>query len=327
MPFGVRRIALATLATTVGALSAAAVAYAGNAGFLPGDAHSPNAHRIHDAFIFVSIFTGVIFVGVEGALIVFVVKYRRGRRSRTADGPQIHGATNLEIIWTVLPVVILAVIGAFIFYKLPGIADAPKASAADSTTIRIEGHQFYWLFRYPNGAISIDRMVAPANEVVKEDVIGVDYDVNHSWWVPDLGGKYDAIPGKVNKTWFEAPTGTYIARCAELCGIQHALMSGQVDVVPRSQYASFIAKRASGAATTALGQEEWQGVCEKCHRLDHKYSGPALGGNPLLGDRHGIETLLRHGRGQMPAVGFNWTGHQIDALVAYTKRFSKTGGS
>ena len=327
MPFGVRRIALATLATTVGALSAAAVAYAGNAGFLPGDAHSPNAHRIHDAFIFVSIFTGVIFVGVEGALIVFVVKYRRGRRSRTADGPQIHGATNLEIIWTVLPVVILAVIGAFIFYKLPGIADAPKAAAADETTIQIEGHQFYWLFRYPNGAISIDRMVAPANEVVKEDVIGVDYDVNHSWWVPDLGGKYDAIPGKVNKTWFEAPTGTYIARCAELCGIQHALMSGQVDVVPRSQYASFIAKRASGAATTALGQEEWQGVCEKCHRLDHKYIGPALGGNPLLGDRHGIETLLRHGRGQMPAVGFNWTGHQIDALVAYTKRFSKTGGS
>ena len=327
MPFGVRRIALATLATTVGALSAAAVAYAGNAGFLPGDAHSPNAHRIHDAFIFVSIFTGVIFVGVEGALIVFVVKYRRGRRSRTADGPQIHGATNLEIIWTVLPVVILAVIGAFIFYKLPGSADAPKAAAADETTIQIEGHQFYWLFRYPNGAISIDRMVAPANEVVKEDVIGVDYDVNHSWWVPDLGGKYDAIPGKVNKTWFEAPTGTYIARCAELCGIQHALMSGQVDVVPRSQYASFIAKRASGAATTALGQEEWQGVCEKCHRLDHKYIGPALGGNPLLGDRHGIETLLRHGRGQMPAVGFNWTGHQIDALVAYTKRFSKTGGS
>ena len=327
MPFGVRRIALATLATTVGALSAAAVAYAGNAGFLPGDAHSPNAHRIHDAFIFVSIFTGVIFVGVEGALIVFVVKYRRGRRSRTADGPQIHGATNLEIIWTVLPVVILAVIGAFIFYKLPGIADAPKAAAADETTIQIEGHQFYWLFRYPNGAISIDRMVAPANEVVKEDVIGVDYDVNHSWWVPDLGGKYDAIPGKVNKTWFEAPTGTYIARCAELCGIQHALMSGHVDVVPRSQYASFIAKRASGAATTALGQEEWQGVCEKCHRLDHKYIGPALGGNPLLGDRHGIETLLRHGRGQMPAVGFNWTGHQIDALVAYTKRFSKTGGS
>jgi cytochrome c oxidase subunit 2 len=327
MPLGVRRIVLATLATTVVALFATAVAYAGNAGFLPGEAHSPNAHRIHDAFVFVAIFTGVIFVGVEGALIVFVVKYRRGRRPRTAEGPQIHGATNLEIIWTVLPVVILAVIGAFIFYKLPGIADAPKAAAADETTIQVEGHQFYWLFRYPNGAVSIDRMVAPANEVVKEDVIGLDYDVNHSWWVPDLGGKYDAIPGRTNKTWFKAPVGTYVARCAELCGIQHALMSGQVDVVPRAQYDAFTAKRASAAGTGALGQEEWQGVCEKCHRLDHRYIGPALGGNPLLADRKGIETLLRHGQGQMPAVGFNWTGHQIDALIAYTKRFAKTGGA
>jgi cytochrome c oxidase subunit 2 len=326
MPLGVRRIALATLATSVVALCATAVALAGNGGFLPGNAHSPNAHRVHDAFVFVSIFTGAIFVVVEGALILFIVKYRRGKRPRTAEGPQIHGATNLEIIWTVVPVVILAVIGAFIFYKLPGIADAPKAAAADETTVQIEGHQFYWLFRYPNGAISINRMVAPADEVVKEDVVGLDFDVNHSWWVPDLGGKFDAIPGKVNKTWFKAPVGRYIARCAELCGIQHALMSGWVQVVPRAAYDAFVAKRASGAGTQALGQEEWTGVCMKCHRLDHRYVGPALGGNPLLADRKGIETLLRNGQGQMPAVGRNWTGHQIDALVAYTKQFSKTGG-
>jgi cytochrome c oxidase subunit II len=325
MPLGVRRIALAILATSVVALVATAVAYAGNAGFLPGEPHSPNAHRVQDAFIFVSIFTGVIFVAVEGALITFIVKYRRGRRARTAEGPQIHGATNLEVAWTVAPVVVLAAIGAFIFYKLPGIADAPKAAAADETRISIEGHQFYWLFRYPNGAISIDRMVAPANQVVKEDVVGLDYDVNHSWWVPDLGGKFDAIPGKVNKTWFKAPAGTYVARCAELCGIQHALMDGQVVVVPRSQYDAFIAKRAGAAGTLDLGREEWQGVCEKCHRLDHRYVGPALGGNPLLADRKGIETLLRNGGIQMPAVGKNWTGHQLDALVAYTKQFAKQG--
>jgi cytochrome c oxidase subunit 2 len=325
MPLGVRRTALAIAATTVVALAATAVAYAGNAGFLPGEAHSPNAHRVHDAFIFVAVFTGAIFVLVEGALIVFVVKYRRGKRARNVDGPQIHGATNLEIIWTVIPVFILAAIGAFIFYKLPGIADAPKAAAADETRIQIEGHQFYWLFRYPNGAVSIDRMIAPANQVVKEDVIGVDFDVNHSWWVPDFGGKFDAIPGRTNKTWFKAPAGTYVARCAELCGIQHALMTGYVEVVPRSVYDSFIAKRASAAGTSALGQEEWTGVCMKCHRLDNRYIGPALRGNPLLGDRKGVETLLRNGQGQMPAVGKNWTGHQIDALIAYTKQFAKQG--
>src|SRR6476646_2425271 len=186
MPLAVRRTVLATLTTALAALVTATAAVAGNGGFLPAAPHSPNAHRVTDAFIFVSIFTGVIFVLVEGALIVFIIKYRRGKRPPTAEGPQVHGATKLEIIWTVIPVVILAAIGSFIFYELPGIADAPKAAAADETRITVEGHQFYWLFRYPNGAISIDRMVAPAKDVVHEDVVGLDFDVIHSWWVPDL---------------------------------------------------------------------------------------------------------------------------------------------
>ena len=326
MPLAVRRTRLATLVTSLAALVVVPAALAGNGGFLPGEPHSPNAHRVHDAFIFVSIFTGVIFLAVEGALIVFIFKYRRGKRARTAEGPQIHGATRLEIIWTVVPVVFLAAIGTFVFYKLPGIADAPKAAAADETRIHVQGAQFYWQFTYPNGAISVGRMVAPADEVVNEDITAPDWDVIHSWWVPDFGGKYDAIPGKVNKTWFDAPAGTYVARCYELCGIQHAAMKAKVDVVPRAQYEAFIAKRASAAGTLDLGREEWTGVCQSCHRLDHKYIGPALAGNPLLSDRKSIETLLRNGQGQMPSVGRDWSAHQIDALVAYTKRFAKAGG-
>jgi cytochrome c oxidase subunit II len=325
MPSGVRRTAFATLGTMIVALATSAIADAGNAGFLPGEAHSPNAHRIDDAFIFVAIFTGIIFLIVEGALIAFIIKYRRGKRASTAEGPQIHGSTRLEIIWTVLPVLILAVIGSFIFYKLPGISDAPKAAAADQTTITIEGHQFYWLFRYPNGAVSIDRMIAPADQVVNETIVGYDYDVNHSWWVTDLGGKYDAIPGTTNHTWFKAPVGTYIARCAELCGIQHTLMTAKVHVVPRAQYDQFITQRLANASGAQLGHEEWTGVCQKCHQLDHAYVGPALQGNSLLGDRKGIETLLRNGRGQMPAVGKNWSAAQIDALIAWTKQYAKVG--
>jgi cytochrome c oxidase subunit II len=324
MPISVRRTVLATLTTALAALCTAAAATAGNGGFLPGQPHSPNAHRVTDAFIFVAIFTGAIFLLVEGALIVFIVRYRRRNRPSTAEGPQIHGATRLEIIWTVIPVLILAAIGSFIFYKLPGIADAPKAAAAaDETTITIEGHQFYWRFIYPNGAVSINRMVAPADTIVHERVVGLDWDVNHSWWVPDLGGKYDAIPGRVNKTWFKAPVGDYVARCAELCGIQHALMDGVVHVVPRAEYDQFIARRLSAAGTYTLGQEEFQGVCMSCHRLDHKYIGPPLGGNSLLADRNGIAPLLRNGRNAMPAVGKNWTAHEIDALIAYTKQFAK----
>jgi cytochrome c oxidase subunit 2 len=326
MPFGVRRTAFATLGTSLIALVVAGFATAGNGGFLPGEAHSPNAHRIDQAFVFVAIFTGVIFVIVEGALLTFIVKYRRGKRAATVEGPQIHGSTRLEIVWTVLPVVILAIIGAFVFLELPGIVDAPNASAADQTTITVEGHQYYWLFRYPNGAVSVNTMVAPANQVVNERVKGLDFDVIHSWWVPDLGGKYDAIPGRVARTWFEAPVGNYVARCAELCGIQHALMDATVRVVPRAQYDAFIAHRHANSTGPELGQEEWS-ACQSCHRLDHAYIGPALGGNPLLSDVSGLTTLLRNGQGQMPAVGKNWTDAQIQALVAYTKHLPKGGGA
>jgi len=224
-------------------------------------------------------------------------------------------------------VVFLAAIGTFLFYKLPGIADAPKAAAAEETTVHVQGAQFYWQFTYPNGAVSINRMVAPADQVVHEEITAPTWDVIHSWWVPDFGGKYDAIPGKINKTWFKAPAGDYDARCYELCGIQHAAMLASVHVVPRSEYETFVRNRAGAGGTAALGEEEWTGVCQSCHRLDHKYIGPALAGNPLLADRKGIETLLRHGQGQMPSVGRDWTGHQIDALVAYTKRFAKQGGT
>jgi cytochrome c oxidase subunit 2 len=324
MPLGVRRFALATLVTTLVALSTSIVAYAGNGGFLPGEPHSPNAHKVHTAFIVVAIFTGIIFLAVEGALVVFVIKYRRGKRSRATEGPQIHGSSRLEIIWTVLPVVVLALIGSVILYELPAITDAPKASAADQVNVEIVGHQFYWLFRYPNGAVSIDTMVAPAGQVVNERITAPTWDVIHSWWVPDFGGKYDAIPGKVNKTWFEAPAGTYEAACYELCGIQHAAMKAKVRVVSRDEYDSFVAQRASGGGV-ALGKEEWEGVCLKCHRLGSKYIGPALQGNPLLADRKGIETLLRNGQGQMPSVGRDWSDQQIDALISYTKQFAKGG--
>jgi cytochrome c oxidase subunit 2 len=323
MPAGVRRRALVLVLASVAALILGGVAAAGNGGLLPPEPHSPNAERITDAYIFVLAFTGAIFLIVEGALVVFIVKYRRGRRPRTADGPQIHGATRLEMIWTILPVLVLVAIGGFVFYKLPGIVDAPAAGAADETTIVVEGHQFYWLFRYPNGAVSIGTMVAPADTVVHETVVAPADDVNHSWWVPELGGKIDAIPGTTNRTWFKAPVGAYVARCAELCGIQHAKMEATVRVVPRDEYESFIETRKG--AKTELGKETFDGVCLVCHRLDERFIGPALAGNPLLVDRQGIEELLRAGRRMMPAVGSNWTDEQIDALVAYAKGLPSSG--
>jgi cytochrome c oxidase subunit 2 len=304
----------------------AASALAGNGGTLPLSPHSPNARNTREAYIFVLVFTAIVFVGVEGALIVLVAKYRRGKRARTTDGLQLHGSTRLEVLWTVVPVLILAAIGTFVFYVLPSIANAPSASAATSTTIKVEGRQFYWMFHYPNGAVSVGTMVAPADNVVNEDVFAPDTDVLHSWWVPQLGGKIDAIPGRTNHTWFEAPAGTYPARCSDLCGIQHTMMLATVQVKPRADYESFIAERAANPASVALGKEEWDHVCAVCHRLDTTYIGPSLGGNPLLTHPDRLAVLLRNGFGRMPAVGSDWTDDQIAALVAYYKELTKGNG-
>jgi cytochrome c oxidase subunit 2 len=327
MPVGVRWRAIVLFLASAAALALAQAALAGNGGLLPVTPHSPGAHRIKDAYIFVLAFAGVIFVLVEGVLLAFVIRYRRGKRARSAEGPQIHGALRLEIGWTVLPVVILAAIGSFVFYKLPGITGPPAASAANETNITIEGRQFYWMFHYPNGAISFGTMIAPANEVVHEAIYSPANDVSHSWWVPNLAGQVDTIPGRTNHTWFQAPIGTYIARCVELCGVQHALMTAHVNVVSRSTYEQFIAERRANPRSVTLGKEEYDSVCTSCHRLNTTYVGPALGGNPLLKDRKGIEDILRRGVGKMPAVASDWTDAQIDALVNYTKTLKKTSGS
>ena len=92
-------------------------------------------------------------------------------------------------------------IAGFVFYKLPGIQDVPKAQAGtERLNITVVAHQFYWQFEYPNGAISIDELRVPTNRVVTLDIASED--VDHSWWIPEFGGKFDAIPGQTNHTWF-----------------------------------------------------------------------------------------------------------------------------
>jgi heme/copper-type cytochrome/quinol oxidase subunit 2 len=150
----VRRKALVLLLALGAALALTTVAYAGNGGFAPLTPHSPNAKRINDSYLWISIFTGAIFVLVEGALIVFVVKYRRRGRPRTVEGPQIHGATRLELIWTAVPVLILAAIAAFIFYKPVSYY---TSDAADERRARRRAG------RSPNRALAGPRSRTPRN--------------------------------------------------------------------------------------------------------------------------------------------------------------------
>ena len=304
-------------------------ALADNGGFAPVTPESPNAEGIRDSYVLVSIFVLGIFVLVEGLLIAFIVKYRRRKRPRFEDGAPIHGATKLELLWTAFPVVVLFLIGAFIFIELPGIKNIPSAGASGQLEITVTGRQFYWQYEYPNGVIAIDTMRAPAGVPVHLEVTAPDSDVIHSWWIPALGGKIDAIPGTVNETWFEAENpGVYTGQCAELCGLEHANMIASVEVLPEAEFAAWLEQRRTDqtAGTGELGQEEWDGVCAKCHGFSGEGGiGPRIAGSIVLADPTAVENLVRNGRRTMPAVGSDWTSEQVEALASYLKENPPSG--
>jgi cytochrome c oxidase subunit 2 len=283
--------------------------------FAPVAPESPNAEGIRDSWLFVSIFVAAIFVLVEGLLIAFIWKYRRQKRERFEPGAEIHGATNLELAWTAGPVLVLFLIAAFVFIELPGIKDVPEAAAGEEELeISVVGRQFYWQYEYGNGVIAIDQMRAPAGVPVRLEVTAPDSDVIHSWWIPALGGKIDAIPGLTNETWFQAEKeGTYTGQCAELCGVEHAQMLAEVEVMSPEAFDAWLA-----SGNEDLGREEWEGVCAKCHGLNGEGGiGPRIAGSPTLTDVEDLGTLVRNGRRTMPAVGSGWSDEQVEALVTY----------
>ena len=307
------------------ALALAAVAHADNGGFAPATPHSPNAQDINTSYKLIAVFTGAIFLVVEGSLVWFIFRYRNRGRPRSAEGPQIHAHSRLELIWTAIPVLIVAVIAAFVLYKLPGIKNVPSAKAQGGPLlVRIDAHQFYWQFTYPNGAISIDELHAPAHRVVKVEIHSED--VDHSWWVPELGGKFDAIPGQTTHTWFQADRmGAYRGQCGEFCGVYHAEMAARVVVESESAYRSFLS---SVADPLVLGGQEWSGVCAKCHGISGQGGyGPAIASNSTLVQPVGLRRILENGQNvrkplasYMPPVARGWTDEQFTALEAYLKK-------
>jgi cytochrome c oxidase subunit II len=319
MPPAVRRLA-SIAAVVLVALAFAAQALADNAGLTPVDPKSPNAEAISDTYYLLLVVTGVVFVAVEVALVVFLLKYRRRNRAIDAEGPQIHGNTQLEVMWTVVPVILVAIVVGFVFYKLPDVTDVTRAASEpageQNLVIDVEGRQFYWQFTYPDGSITYDTMVVPVERTVELNVTAADFDVIHSWWIPALGGKIDAIPGRRNHTWFRAEAaGEYQGNCTEFCGLQHAEMTMSVRAVDQGAY------EAELASLAANGQAQFAASCGKCHNLrGPQLVGPTLGGNPTLADREALETLLREGRGEMPAIGRGWTDAQLDTLFAFTRR-------
>jgi cytochrome c oxidase subunit II len=314
----------------VATLALVALAYAGAAAAAPGGIGPPapqtdSGEAISDLYWMVFAVCAVVFVAVEAALVLFIIRFRRRRGTpEGAEGPQIHGNTRLEVIWTIIPAAILAAIAVITLTRIPSV----QAKGGDELTIKVEAHQFYWQYVYPNGAVSFDDLRVPVDQRVRLRI--VTHDVNHSWWVPALTGKKDAIAGRVNYLSFKPTrTGTWEGQCAEFCGIQHAVMFTRVTVMEQSQYESWVEQQAS-LADADLGEQVWGAVCAKCHGLAGEGDiGPAIAGNPTISNRQGLIKLLSTGQdtpqfeSYMPGVGLGWSGRQYDALIAYIKATQK----
>ena len=259
-------LAFATLALTASVIGSLVLPPAAMAHFIsPKSGGSPNANQIASLYKIILYMAAVVFVIVELALAYSVYKFRA---KKGAVAAQIHGNTRLEVGWTVAAALILVVITVVTFVKLPSIINPPNSnggiqlSAAvtepappngQKLTVCIQGRQFIWRYTYGNNCLnnaytgrlpySYTTMEVPVGETVILDIQSID--VIHSWWIPSLGGKVDAVPGYTTYTWFKVlHPGTYYGQCAQLCGRSHAAMVASVKAVSPSEYQAWLARQA-----------------------------------------------------------------------------------
>jgi cytochrome c oxidase subunit 2 len=236
--------------------------------FTPESGGSPNANEIDSLYKITLVIALLIFFAVEGGLAYALIKFRKRKGAVAA---QIHGNTRLEVGWTAAAAVILVGLAVLTFTKLSSIQDPPNSGPGGAVlgeqnnllyasserklppdgkalNIQVIGKQYIWQFVYPGanepdglGApYSYEEMVVPTDTTVSLNIVSED--VVHSWWIPELGGKFQAVPGYHNYTWFKiSKPGIYRGQCAFLCGRGHARMIATVKAVPPAQFETWLA--------------------------------------------------------------------------------------
>ena len=228
---------------------------------------SPNADAIHSLYVILLVTGLIVFFAVEGLLLYTLWRFRA---SRGHEAKQIHGNTKLEIGWTGGAAVLVIILAVVSFAKLGEIRNPPNSDAAGFPTppvesdpgtnqklppnkralrIRVAGFQYGWRFTYDDGdgdtkndVYAYRDLVVPTNTTVLVSI--TSQDVIHSWWIPELGGKFDAVPGFRNWTWFKVPGAkagtTFRGQCAELCGRNHANMTASVRAMSPADFGGWL---------------------------------------------------------------------------------------
>jgi cytochrome c oxidase subunit 2 len=249
------------------------------------DPSGPDARTIDNLFVPVFLIATVIGIGVLVATVFVAIRYR-SRPGEEGNPKQIHGSTPLEIGWTIIPALILLVVAVFTIRTIFDLAREPKGDVLQVTTV---GKQWWWQFNYPDDeVITANELVIPTDTEVRvkltacDDSLPGECNVIHSFWVPELAGKMDVIPGRDNATTIEADDpGTYLGQCAEYCGLSHANMRFRVIAKEPAEFDQWIEDQKAGPAVPlqggaddaepagpaqALVLEKYQ--CGNCHTFD-----------------------------------------------------------
>jgi cytochrome c oxidase subunit 2 len=256
------------------------VALAGCAKDAPLDTFSPKgeeAQKIQNLQVPVFILAGIVGVLVLVVTLVIIVRFRRKKDHEDDIPKQIHGAPRLELMWTIAPAVLLAFVAIFTIKTLFDLAATPK----DPLHVTVVGQQWWWEFQYPDLKDANGLPIVTANEMVipqgKQVALGItSRDVIHSFWIPRLNGKRDAVPGRVQPLTLESDTpGEYYGQCTEFCGLAHAKMRMRVVVLPQADYDAWVANQLRPAVDppasdteAAAGQVIFKSQCSRCHTVN-----------------------------------------------------------
>lgn len=216
---------------------------------------SPNGQDIYNLYLGISVPAIIIFIGVELALLWIVIRFRRSRQPLGYVPPQVHGNTALEIVWTAIPLIIVLAIAAYSFTVLQKDF---RPVANPQMTVIVSGHQFGWDYDYGNGVVvhqegtltgDVTPFVVPTGTLVR--LVFRSNDVIHSWWVPAISGKTDAVPGYDNYSWLKIDqAGKWHGECAELCGAGHATMQIIVQAMSPSDFQAWMDQQKAKAAAS-----------------------------------------------------------------------------
>lgn len=229
----------------------------------------PHTARINDVYALIWWGAVVVFVLVQGLLIFAIFKFRGEPKTAHGRPVPVHGNNKLEIIWTIIPAVVLAIIAVPTLQIIAELSEIPEGE--EVLRVDVTGHQFFWEYSYPDlGVSATNDMHIPVNTRV--DIRLYSGDVIHSFWVPQLAGKLDAVPGTENHMWIEASEeGTYLGQCAEFCGLAHYNMLLSVVAESQEDFDNWVAEQLAPpeeGGDPAAGEQIIVTMCNACHTVE-----------------------------------------------------------